>query len=81
MSYSFLIPWTVACRLLCPWDFSGKSTGVGCHFLLQRDLPDPGIGPASPMLVGRFFTTEPPRKRSDVITELIKDCGLKPGVY
>ena len=22
-------------RLLCPWDFSGKSTGVGCHFLLQ----------------------------------------------
>ena len=22
-------------RLLCPWDFSGKNTGVGCHFLLQ----------------------------------------------
>ena len=22
-------------RLLCPWNFSGKSTGVGCHFLLQ----------------------------------------------
>ena len=21
--------------LLCPWDFPGKSTGVGCHFLLQ----------------------------------------------
>ena len=21
-------------RLLCPWDFSGKSTGVGCHHLL-----------------------------------------------
>ena len=20
-------------RLLCPWDFLGKSTGVGCHFL------------------------------------------------
>ena len=25
-------------RLLCPWDFPGKSTGVGCHRLLQ-DLP------------------------------------------
>ena len=22
-------------RLLCPWDFPGKNTGVGCHFLLQ----------------------------------------------
>ena len=20
----------------CPWDFPGKTTGVGCHFLLQR---------------------------------------------
>ena len=24
---------------LCPWDFPGKSTGVGCHFLLQGSLP------------------------------------------
>ena len=23
-------------RLLCPWDFPGKSTGVGCHCLLQH---------------------------------------------
>ena len=22
-------------RLLCPWDFLGKNTGVGCHFLLH----------------------------------------------
>ena len=22
-------------RVLCPWDFPGKNTGVGCHFLLQ----------------------------------------------
>ena len=25
-------------RLLCPWDFPGKNTGVGCHFLLQGIL-------------------------------------------
>ena len=25
-------------RLLRPWDFPGKSTGVGCHCLLQRSL-------------------------------------------
>ena len=22
-------------RLLCPWDFPGKNSGAGCHFLLQ----------------------------------------------
>ena len=22
-------------RFFCPWDFPGKNTGVGCHFLLQ----------------------------------------------
>ena len=22
-------------RLLCPWDFPGKNTGVSCHFLLR----------------------------------------------
>ena len=27
-------PWTAAYRLLHPWDFPGKSTGVGCHCLL-----------------------------------------------
>ena len=25
-------------RLPCPWDFPGKSTGVGCHCLLQHKL-------------------------------------------
>ena len=25
--------------LLCPWDFPGKNTGVGCHFLLQGIFP------------------------------------------
>ena len=28
-----------ATRLLHPWDFSGKNTGMGCHFLLQGNLP------------------------------------------
>ena len=23
-------------RLLCPWNFPGKNTGVGCHFLFQQ---------------------------------------------
>ena len=28
-------------------DSPGKKTGAGCHALLQRDLPNPGIKPAS----------------------------------
>ena len=28
-------------------DFPGKNTGRGCHFLLQGNLPDPGIKLAS----------------------------------
>ena len=26
--------------LLCPWDFPGKSTGVGCHCLLHQTLQE-----------------------------------------
>ena len=32
-------------RLLCPWDFPGKSTGVGSHFLLQGIFPTQGWNP------------------------------------
>ena len=32
-------------RLLCPWDFLGNDTGVGCHFLLQGIFPTQGWNP------------------------------------
>ena len=32
-------------RLFCPWDFPGKDTGVGCHFLLQGIFPTQGSNP------------------------------------
>ena len=35
----FVTPWMVAYHALHPWDFPGNSTGVGCHFLLQRIFP------------------------------------------
>ena len=38
-------PWTQPTRLLRPWDFPGKSTGVGCHYLLLNEHefePTPG---------------------------------------
>ena len=32
-------------RLLCPWDFPGKNTGAGCHFLLQGICLTQGSNP------------------------------------
>ena len=32
-------------RLLCPWRFSGKNTGVDCHALLQGIFPTQGLNP------------------------------------
>ena len=45
----FATPWTVACtRLLRPWDFLGKSTGMGCHFLLQGIFLTQGLNTGLP---------------------------------
>ena len=35
-------------RLLRPWDFPGKNTGVGCHFLLQGIFLTQGSNPGLP---------------------------------
>ena len=45
--------------LLCPWDFSGKDTGVGCHFVLQGMFLAQGLSPA---LQVDSLLTEPPEK-------------------
>ena len=37
--------WLWPTRLLCPWDFPGKNTGVGCHFLLQGIFLTQGWNP------------------------------------
>ena len=57
ISDSFATPQAVACQALCPWDFLGKNTGVGCYFLLQ------GVFPAwNPCLLHckQILTPEPP---------------------
>ena len=33
-------------RLLCPWTFPGKNSGVCCHFLLQGIFPNQGSNPS-----------------------------------
>ena len=46
-------------KLLCPWDSSGKNTGVGCYTLLQGIFPTQGWNPGLLHLlqwqVGFFF--------------------------
>ena len=45
MSDSFATPWTKLSSLLCPRDFPGKKTGVGCHSLLQGIFLTQGSDP------------------------------------
>ena len=40
--------WLWPTRLLHPWDFAGKNTGVGCYFLLQESFPTQGLNPGLP---------------------------------
>ena len=50
-------PWTVAHWAPLSKGFPGKNTGVGCHFLLQGNLPNPvskAASPVSPALAGRY---------------------------
>ena len=39
----FVTLWTVAHRLLCPWDFPGQNTGVSWHFLVQGTFLTHGL--------------------------------------
>ena len=46
-------------RFLCPWDYPGKNTGVGCH-AIPGDLLNPGIKPRSFALQAGSLPSEPP---------------------
>ena len=44
----FATHWAVAYEAPPPWDFPGKSAGMGCHFLLQGIFPTQGSNPGLP---------------------------------
>ena len=58
----FATPWTVTCQVPLSMGFPRQEYWSGLPFLSPRDLPDPGVEPASPAFAGGFFTTEPPGK-------------------
>ena len=51
-------------RLLRPWNFLGKGTGVGCHFLLQGLFPTQGLNLRLMHWQADSLPTEPPGKLS-----------------
>ena len=51
--------WLYPARLLYPWDFPGKNTIVGYHFLLQRIFLVQGSNIVSPALQADSLPTEP----------------------
>ena len=70
-------------RLLCPWDSPGKNTGVGCHTLLQGNLPHTGIEHAvlmSPALAGKLFITSSIAQNNQClllkISKILRESGI-----
>ena len=37
--------YSLSMGFLCPWDFPGKNTGAGCHFLVQGIFSTQGLNP------------------------------------
>ena len=54
-------------RPLCPWDFPGKNTGVGCHALLQGIFPTQGSELCLLHLLNWWVDYLPPGKPSGFI--------------
>ena len=67
MSNSLQSPWTVARQTPLSMGFPRQEYWSGLPFPFPGGLPDPvmePMSPASPALLGRFFTTESPGKPS-----------------
>ena len=62
MSDSFATSQTEAHQDPLSMGFPRQEYWSGLPFPSAGDLPDPEIGPTSPVLVGGFFTTKPPGK-------------------
>ena len=58
----FAIPWIVLRQTPMAMVFPRQQYWSRLPFPSPGDLPDPGIEPRSPALVGGFFTTEQPGK-------------------
>ena len=75
MSYSFTIPWTVACQGLLSIGFPRQEYWSGSLFPSPEDLPDPGLNPQVVPVV-----KNPPANAGDTgDLGLIPELGRSPG--
>ena len=58
----FVAPWTAACQVPLPMEFSRHEYWSGLPFPSPKDLPDPGIKPVSPALEEDSLPLVPPGK-------------------
>ena len=85
--WSFETLWSA--RLLCPWNFLGENTGVGCHSLLQGIFQtqgsNPGLLHCRPDTLpsepsGKSIKTSPSRKsKTTYISTGLKMCSWPRG--
>ena len=69
-------------RLLCPWNSSGKNTGVGSHSLLQGIFPNQGLNPGllwSSTTAPRVRHKGPPSVGSSLLFSCQCWCGYSDG--
>ena len=75
MSNSFAILWTIAHQVPLSNGFPRQEYWSGWPLPSPGDLPDTGIKPVSPALVGRFFTTEPPGKPPMIVFSSVQSLS------
>ena len=75
LSQPFVTPWTVARQAPLSTELSRQEYWSGVPFPSPEDPPDPGIeheSLVSPALAGRFFTTAPPGKAPEKLSNLFR---------
>ena len=84
MSDSFETPWIIACQAPLSLGLSRQEYWSGLPFPLPGDLPNSAIEPASlvsPVLAGRFSTTESPGKPQMYLFRMILFPPLSLSTY
>ena len=71
----FATPYPVAHQAPLSWDFAGKNTGMGCHFL-SRESSGPRDRTGISWIGSGLFTSEPPGKRLKPASQHLESHGI-----